>query len=75
MNEKESYIKVGGELNPGDYACFQTRDSSCKTRDNKKGDIEITGIWDGEKFTSVERYGSTVETVVRNKEWLTKINF
>lgn len=68
-----NYIKVEGILMPGDHACFQTREDKCKTKENKKGDVEITGIWDGEKFTSHDRYGTTLETVVRKLDWLTKI--
>lgn len=67
------YIVVDGDLKPGDHACFQTRDLKCKTNENKNGDVEITGIWDGEKFTSFDRYGDTFETIVRNLNWLTKI--
>ena len=66
----ENYVKVGGELEPGDWACFQT---VIRGKRNKKETVEITGVWDGEKFTSYDKYDTTTETIVRKREWLIKI--
>jgi len=32
-------------------------------------------VWDGEKFTSYHDYDNTSKTIVRKREWLTKIKY